>query len=56
MFSGWVHYLQLTAKAKTGLSTAVVVFALIAAIAAAAAFVLLRVRRLHLACRALQRR
>ena len=39
MLSGWVHHLQLTAKARTGLSTAVVVFALIAAIAAAAALV-----------------
>jgi hypothetical protein len=33
MFSGWVRYLKLTAKAKTGLSTGVVVFAIVAAIA-----------------------
>lgn len=39
MLSGWIHHLQLTAKARTGLGTAVVVFALIAAIAAAAALV-----------------
>ena len=37
MFSGWVNHLRLTAKAKTGLSQAVVVFALIAVIAAVAA-------------------
>ena len=32
MFSGLVRYLQLTARAKTGLSTGVVVFAVIAAV------------------------
>ena len=41
MFSGLVHHLRLTAKARTGLSPAVVVFALIAAIAALAASVFL---------------
>jgi O-antigen/teichoic acid export membrane protein len=37
MLSGWVNHLRLTAKARTGLSQAFVVFALIAAIAALAA-------------------
>jgi hypothetical protein len=32
MFSGWVRYLQLTARAKTGLSSGVVIFGGIAAI------------------------
>jgi hypothetical protein len=41
MLSGWVRYLQLTAKAKTGFSPALVVFAIIAMICAATAFVLL---------------
>lgn len=40
MLSGWVHHLQLKAKARTGLSPAVVVLALVAAIAIAAASVL----------------
>ena len=39
MLGGWVNYLRLTAKARTGLSQAVVVCALIAAIAALAASV-----------------
>jgi hypothetical protein len=33
MFSGLTRYLQLTVKSKTGLSTAVIVFAILAAIA-----------------------
>ncbi|MGH6771809.1 MAG: hypothetical protein ACRECO_22640 [Xanthobacteraceae bacterium] len=41
MFSGLVRHIKLTAKAKTGLSGAVVAFAIIAAICAAVAFVLL---------------
>jgi hypothetical protein len=41
MLGGWVRYLQLTAKAKTGFSPALVVFAIIAMICAATAFVLL---------------
>jgi uncharacterized RDD family membrane protein YckC len=40
MLTGLVNHLRLTAKAKTGLSTAVVVFALIAAVAVVVAFVL----------------
>src|SRR5262245_45995170 len=39
MLSGLLHHLQLTAKARTGLSTAVVVLVLVAAIAAAVGFV-----------------
>ena len=39
MFSGLVNYLRLTATAKTGLSTAVIVCAVLAAIAAVMAFV-----------------
>jgi hypothetical protein len=37
MFSGWVRYLQLTARARTGISSGVVVFAVIAASALIAA-------------------
>ena len=40
MLSGWVNYLRLTAKAKTGLSPAVVIFAVVAATGAATTFVL----------------
>ncbi|MPZ37031.1 MAG: hypothetical protein GEU95_03030 [Rhizobiales bacterium] len=40
MFKGLVNHVRLTARAKTGLSTAVVVCALLAAIAAAVALVL----------------
>jgi hypothetical protein len=39
MFKGLVNHVRLTARARTGLSTAVVVCALLAAIAAAVAFV-----------------
>ena len=39
MLSGWLNHLRLTAKARTGLSQAVVLFALIAVIAALAAAV-----------------
>jgi hypothetical protein len=39
MFTGLVQNLRLRAEAKTGLSTAVVVFALVAAVAVVAAFV-----------------
>ena len=42
MLSGLVDHLRLTAEARTGLSPRVVVFALVAAIAAAMAFVLVR--------------
>jgi hypothetical protein len=41
MFSGLVRHIKLTAKAKTGLSGAVVAFAFIAAICVVVAFVLL---------------
>jgi uncharacterized RDD family membrane protein YckC len=41
MLSGLVNHLRLTAKAKTGLSTAVVVFAFLAVIAVVAAVVFL---------------
>ena len=33
MFSGWVRYLQLTARAKTGLSSGVVIFGVVATVA-----------------------
>ena len=39
MLGGWVNYLRLTARAKTGLSQAVVVCAVIAVIAALAALI-----------------
>jgi hypothetical protein len=39
MLGGWVNYLRLTAKAKTGLSQAVVVCAVIAVIAALVALI-----------------
>jgi hypothetical protein len=38
MFSGWVRYLQLTAKAKTGIGRSVVVYVVIAIICAFTAF------------------
>ena len=41
MLSGWVRYLKLTAQAKTGLSPAVVVLAIVALIGAAVTFVLI---------------
>jgi hypothetical protein len=41
MFTGLVQNLRLRAEARTGLSTAVVIFALIAAIAVVAAFIFL---------------
>jgi hypothetical protein len=41
MLTGWVNYLQLKAKVKTGFSPAVAVFAVIAVIASAMTFILL---------------
>jgi hypothetical protein len=39
MFSGWVRYLQLTARARTGLSSGVVIFGVVAALALVVAVV-----------------
>ena len=41
MLTGWVNYLQLKAKVKTGFSPAVAVFGAVAVIASATTFVLL---------------
>lgn len=41
MLSGWVRYLRLTAQAKTGLSPAVVVLAIVALVGAITTFVLI---------------
>ena len=39
MFSGWVRYLRLTARAKTGLSSGVVIFGVVATLALVVAVV-----------------
>ena len=36
--SGWLHYLELQAKSRTGLSSGVVIWALVAVLAAAVTF------------------
>jgi hypothetical protein len=41
MFSGWLRYLQLTAKARTGFGRSVVVYAAVAAVFACTAFAFL---------------